>query len=59
MGVGRAAKKEGYDHSTHQVLDIILAKTNKVCTVTMPILQMGKLRHREVKELALSRTPDK
>lgn len=51
--------KESYNDDTYQVLDIIVTKINKVRTIIIPVLQMGKLRHGEVKELAPSHTPDK
>lgn len=51
--------KDSYDNDSYQVLDLAVAKTNKVCTIIILILQMGKLRHRAVKKLALSHTPDK
>lgn len=66
VGVGRATKKEGCDHNTHRVLDIIVAKANKVYAILIPILPMGKPRHRKVKnetkqnkKLVLSHPPDK
>lgn len=51
--------KESYANDTYQVSDIIVAKTHKVCTIIISILQMGKLRQKQVKELALSHIPDK